>query len=366
MGPSSMSQSAISETDNLLWLRYGELSPAQRDSAENSFPLTPVWDYHGIPLSYGGPYISDTPASSFEREETNDAFDWGKFAYSKGFDAATCALSPYIGVGSTLAYTNLDAPTSWVDQSFGLLAACRNHYLHTATRKLNSDVTAYFRTPAVPLQTTMKEYQAILDPDISTRRDWRKFCWGKLDYSELEQIIKNTLTRVHTEWTPLEGSLSTHRFTRHAYPYRVVVAHPDQEKPEPKTEQATTDVLTRTRPEWIHRINQLSKLESNWDGYEADVISAVAIVKCYGILAEVSNFPSEFLQNLFIAPLADGGLEIEWEFPSGNELMIVIPPEGSPVRFLLTTLDPSSNESETPGTIPADATLDQLFSAVSA
>ena len=355
-----MSQSAISETDNLLWLRYGELSPAQRDNAENSFPLTPVWDYYGIPLSYGGPYISDTPASSFEREETNDASDWGKFAYSKGFEAATCALSPYIGVGSTLAYTNLDVPTSRVDQSFGLLAACRNYYLPTAARKLNSDVTAYFRTPTVLLQTTMKEYQAILDPDISTRRDRGDFCWGKLDYSELEQIIKNTLTRVHTEWTPREGSLSTHGFTRRAYPYRVVVAHP---------EQATTDVLTlltRTRLEWIHRINQLSKLESNWDGYEADVISVVAIVKCYEVLAEASNFPSEFLQNLFIAPLADGGLEIEWEFPSGNELMIVIPPEGSPVRFLLTTLDSSSNESETPGTIPADATLDQLFSAVSA
>ena len=124
--------------------------------------------------------------------------------------------------------------------------------------------------------------------------------------------------------------------------------------------------LKQVNPEWADRIEHLSKLKPNWDGYGADAVSKVTIATCCRILRATAKFPDPLLQQLFIAPLADGGLELEWECPSGRELMVVIPPQGGLARFLLTTFDASGNETERDGTIPADATIDTLFREVSA
>ena len=122
--------------------------------------------------------------------------------------------------------------------------------------------------------------------------------------------------------------------------------------------------LAQVNPEWSERVKYLTGLESGWDGYGSDPIAEAAVDGCCVILEDVATvIHAGDVQHPFIAPLADGGLELEWDFPSGNELMIVVPPKGKPVRFLYSAFDDSDEETETSGTIPEDASLADLFGA---
>ena len=96
-----------------------------------------------------------------------------------------------------------------------------------------------------------------------------------------------------------------------------------------------------SRPEIRDRIEYLRRLEPNWDGYGAEVISESALDSCHRLLTSV--FPIQ--EEPFLAPMCDGGIQIDWEFGSGAELMIVIPEDGKPVRYLLS----SSNGAEQSG-----------------
>ena len=127
------------------------------------------------------------------------------------------------------------------------------------------------------------------------------------------------------------------------------------------------DRLVQVNSEWAERIEYLNRLEPGWDGYGSDPIAEAAVDSCCVILEDVAAIIQDGgVQQLFIAPLADGGLELEWDFPSGNELMIVVPPEGKPVRFLSSAIDVSGEEIETSGMIPGDATIPDLFGATTA
>jgi hypothetical protein len=128
----------------------------------------------------------------------------------------------------------------------------------------------------------------------------------------------------------------------------------------------TIDVSQLINSEWEERLEYLSKLGPNWDGCGAAVISESAIATGSQVLTEVAGFPDPRIQQLFIAPLADGGLELEWELASGNELMIVVPHQGGPVEFLLTTVGPWGDENESDGMVPEDASMDTLFRRVTA
>lgn len=114
------------------------------------------------------------------------------------------------------------------------------------------------------------------------------------------------------------------------------------------------------------RIKLLGELEPNWDGYGAQVISSWAMQRCVELMVEINETVGLYSEYLFIAPLADGGLELEWELPSGNELMLVVPPSSGPIEFLTSTVDRSSGEKhEHEGTIPADANLEDLLRLLS-
>ena len=92
------------------------------------------------------------------------------------------------------------------------------------------------------------------------------------------------------------------------------------------------------------RFRNLAKLEPNWDGYGAFSISAMAIQRCSALVVEIYGAVDLDLEHVFVAPLADGGLELDLEWPSGNELMVVVPPFDGAVEFLATTIDTSSGE----------------------
>ena len=109
-------------------------------------------------------------------------------------------------------------------------------------------------------------------------------------------------------------------------------------------------------PESAERIDYVANLELNWDGYGSNTISRPAIDACVNLLMKLARgFYSHFEQP-FIAPMADGGLELEWTLPSQNELSLVFPPEGSPVRFLVTIYHGPVNPTFEEGIIPTSST----------
>ena len=93
--------------------------------------------------------------------------------------------------------------------------------------------------------------------------------------------------------------------------------------------QATiTDVsLNQT----FDRLAQISKLPPNWDSYGAEPVSSVAVVKACQLLVNVKescyNLVGEKVLPFTVAPLADGGVQVEWRGTMGV-LEVEISPDG--------------------------------------
>ena len=90
------------------------------------------------------------------------------------------------------------------------------------------------------------------------------------------------------------------------------------------------------------RLNDLSDLRPNWDGYGAKAVSVSAIESCACLLNKIEGFIFH-TDDPFIAPMANGGLELDWEL-SGIEIMFVVPPRRTPVEFLASYADGSERE----------------------
>ena len=121
--------------------------------------------------------------------------------------------------------------------------------------------------------------------------------------------------------------------------------------------------LEKTQPDWAQRIKVLKELAHGWDGFGAVPVTKDAVKGCLQILSAIIDLPhgSKIGKKLFIAPLPDGGLELDWDFQVENDLMILVPPEGEPVRFLQTLIDRSGEEREREGTLDTDDKLANLF-----
>jgi hypothetical protein len=72
------------------------------------------------------------------------------------------------------------------------------------------------------------------------------------------------------------------------------------------------------------RLNELARLEPDWDSYGAKPISGVAISLANRLLLDVArrslelgHEPATRMRPWYIAPLADGGLQIEWRSDAG-------------------------------------------------
>lgn len=92
--------------------------------------------------------------------------------------------------------------------------------------------------------------------------------------------------------------------------------------------------LETINPSLASRIRHLGALEPGWDGYNGLPISDKAKENT-AVLLIIAAFLGESLDDPFIAPLPDGGLEIEWEIDSGPELLVDVPATAKPAEFLL-------------------------------
>lgn len=110
-------------------------------------------------------------------------------------------------------------------------------------------------------------------------------------------------------------------------------------------------------------MDYLAGLEPDWDGYGARRISPAAINKCVRLLKAIApDFYSRAGQP-FIAPMADGGLELEWESVHDGELMLVVPADGTTVRFLLTSFDPTGHAEDQAGVLSEESDINEWLAS---
>ncbi len=109
------------------------------------------------------------------------------------------------------------------------------------------------------------------------------------------------------------------------------------------------------------RISKLARLEADWDGYGGEPIAQEAIDTAAGLLTIIHGLTSGKLQNPFIAPMTDGGLELEWELNSGVELTLIVPSGGRGIKYLLDVPLDSGDIEESEGLLPRDASLSELL-----
>ena len=119
--------------------------------------------------------------------------------------------------------------------------------------------------------------------------------------------------------------------------------------------------LQATNPEAVEKIRKLGDLELDWDGYGGIPPTGEAVKATAWLLLETYKLTQGQLKNPFIAPLPEGGLELEWELDSSVELMLVIPPTGTDIEYLLEEPQGSGDVNESEGIVPKDATLSELI-----
>lgn len=113
------------------------------------------------------------------------------------------------------------------------------------------------------------------------------------------------------------------------------------------------------------RLEIISQLPENWDSYNANRINSQAIEKVKSLLISVSmRYGLRKLEDVFIAPCSDGGLQLEWKFDSQKELIVKISSSGKNVTFL--SIEPSQNEPsiEREGTIERMEDWNTLFGQI--
>ena len=109
------------------------------------------------------------------------------------------------------------------------------------------------------------------------------------------------------------------------------------------------------------RIAKLSRLEQDWDGFGGEPITQEAMNAAAGLLAIIHSLTSGKLRSPFIAPLPEGGLELEWELNASVELALIVPSWGKDIKFLLDVPTNSGDVEESEGFLPRDASLSELL-----
>ncbi len=123
------------------------------------------------------------------------------------------------------------------------------------------------------------------------------------------------------------------------------------------------DQLAAEYPGAANRLITLRKLQPDWDGFGGSPPSEKAVVATASLVIMCQSLANRKLLQPFIAPLPDGGLQIEWESVGGAELTLVVPPGGIDVRFLLDIPLQGGQMRQSEGTVPVDASVSDLIRA---
>jgi len=73
--------------------------------------------------------------------------------------------------------------------------------------------------------------------------------------------------------------------------------------------------------ELIDKINGFKYLKKNWDSYDADPISEIAIIKSLEIVSYIKDFKN--LYKISVFPMRNGGIQFEFDADINIELEVV-------------------------------------------
>ena len=117
--------------------------------------------------------------------------------------------------------------------------------------------------------------------------------------------------------------------------------------------------LLRTARE---RLDDVAKLSDDWDSYGAARPTGAAISAAHNLLAslweDLAERADEAAIPWMIAPLADGGVQLEWRGP-GGAIEVEINPEGK-LNFLVEQNERTIRRSEPEIGVPVDVLVAQI------
>jgi hypothetical protein len=110
------------------------------------------------------------------------------------------------------------------------------------------------------------------------------------------------------------------------------------------------------------RLMELAGFGPDWDSYGGDPPTALAITGARSLLARVVEaFGSEYsavMRPFAIAPIADGGVLVEWRVP-GRLLSVLVGPEGN-LGFLAAEGEPGARQYQKADDVSGEAILERV------
>ena len=360
--------------DDVTLVLHGTTGVVTRVRNEGSRPTGKLGDYRNIKITLPYTGVSDLLTTPFQMEEGDTKWKMYKAPWQSTFvDSPPHLVSGFNNLGEVCQHVALGYQNDRMLHPHGAIV----YLVGKEDGGESSDLHWMESFWRAALQPSGNVYPMSLGPHSRPTQVWEQYTqthtlWSGIHWArdEAGQANKGQLvgqTQPHATRTRFATpSLGLGSSWDSDWAMAISALCSDEYFDSERTFVTTLEPLERVNPEWAQRIDSLSKLEADWDGFGAEVISGAAVTECRRILEEIFQFPDQLVPQVFIAPLVDGGLELEWDAASGNELMVVIPPEGTPVRFLLTTLNASGQETERDGTIPQHGTLSMLLGEVSA
>ena len=122
------------------------------------------------------------------------------------------------------------------------------------------------------------------------------------------------------------------------------------------------DALRKVNADATERLALFAKLGMGWRDDESLPIPPAAIKTTACLLLLAARLYGDRIGEPLVAPVVDGSVEVDWDGVSGEELVLMVPPEGAPIQFVMNLPDGSGGVTEWDGYLPADASLAELLS----
>ena len=92
------------------------------------------------------------------------------------------------------------------------------------------------------------------------------------------------------------------------------------------------------------RLKELMSLDEDWDGFGGLPTTRTAAAMTKKILYELVRAMRSANVEPSLAPLADGGIDMEWVSAGGDELLVEVPAAGRPLNFVLSPNPPKDTD----------------------
>ncbi len=121
------------------------------------------------------------------------------------------------------------------------------------------------------------------------------------------------------------------------------------------------DALREVNADAAERLSLFAKLGFGWRDDDSLPIPQAAISSAACLLLLADRLYRDRIGEPFVAPVVDGSVEVDWDGTSGEELVLMVPPEGAPIQFVMNLPDGSGGVTEWDGFLPTDASLADLL-----